>query len=346
MANLFAPSPSLAAWHELSETVALVAEKLPKNVDILNFERVCKLWKESRVPLPGIVQMQRLGTPQLVWLKRNMHRIQYYTLALGESAQATCDFEALLEQSLETFCAPPCLLKQLTIVQGAALHNTPRRWTMPNCLGRLTSLQKLHLNCCSMLAIPPDVLITLSALTDLELRSNYLECLPNFEQLGRLRRMAIQDCAKLVDIDNVGHLTALITLLVGSCGDLKRMPSLENLGSTLHCLEIVDCPTLDTWPNHVQKLAKLESLTLRDTNVEFPAGPQPVTSLTRLDVGNTGGVEPYWADAGRFPHLASLTVGGYGMDKLPENLGGAARLTELVLDNCFLHEPISWGELQ
>lgn len=348
MEDLSVPAPSSTAWHEMMEIVCQVANKLPTNADIFSAERVCKLWRETRVALPGKVQMQRLGAPQLAWLKRNAHRISYYTLTLKDSLKDTSDFESLLAESLGAFCAPDCLLRQLIIVQGAVVaapDDSPPQWALPSCLGSLTDLQKLYLNCCSMSAVPADILTALCGLTDLELKSNHLECLPEVQQLSRLQRLAIQDCAKLVDIDDVGELTTLVTLMLGPCSELKRMPSLENLAPTLQRLEIVDCPSMVTWPHNVQKLEKLQVLTLRKTNVVFPDELRQVSTLTRLDLGNTGGIQPYYADARRFPYLASLTLRNYTMPRLPLKLGDVTKLTELMLDNCNLQQT-AWGELQ
>jgi len=205
--------------------------------------------------------------------------------------------------------------------------------TLPGWMEELTELQDLQLFGCDMstMAFLPDELRDLPELREITLdgfpethwlvesagtlsvlqslrvvNAPTLVDLPNMRGSGAVR-LALSDCAQLVDLHALADMRRLVELSLSLCRSLVRIPSFQGLVSLrelrvencvalrwlpehihaarLHVLDLVRTPSLNNLASVLGTLTALEELVLRDSGLsETPACLHACTRLQHLEI--------------------------------------------------------------
>ncbi|CAN6446198.1 unnamed protein product [Victoria cruziana] len=210
---------------------------------------------------------------------------------------------------------------------------------LPEQIYGLTSLQKLDLSCCKIIALPlqygdsksSEQLGKLQVLLLSECRK--LTKCPDFGKMPNLKRLSFKDCEKMNDIDpSIGHLKRLIRLDLGSCSSLEELPQeigqltsleeldlsscsqisslLESMGhlKQLKSLDLSSCSSLQEVPKSIMSLDQLETLSIYRCDLLKSLPPLP-PSLIRLDANSCSLLESV-GDISNVKGLQNLDLGG------------------------------------
>jgi len=170
-------------------------------------------------------------------------------------------------------------LRSLTIQNFSALH------ILPESIGRLTSLEILHIEGCHPLQELPGM-SAMKHLTSFTLDNSVLKELPCLGHMNRLQYLylwSLSDLAKLPS--SIGNLTGLRDLRIVSCRMIMELPTIEGLMS-LETLHIESCDTLRELPASIDALMVLQTLHLNllPNLKALPVSIGALIALTNLNV--------------------------------------------------------------
>ncbi|XP_015963059.1 disease resistance protein RGA2-like [Arachis duranensis] len=167
-------------------------------------------------------------------------------------------------------------VKQLTISSFRKLK------VLPQELGTLSSLQKLHIHDC----------VELESLAE-----------NVFQGLSSLRRLIISDCQRLKSLSSVvEHLTCLESLRILFCPELTTLPTNMNKLTALHHVFIEG-----RVPEGLQCIPSLKSLTLLVVD-SLPEWLGDMTSLESLYIGRSPRIRSLPSSFRNLTNLRSLTI--------------------------------------
>ena len=214
---------------------------------------------------------------------------------------------------------------------------------LPESLGRLTQLQKLHIGG-NQLAALPQWLAKLTQLQSLGLWSNQLTAMP--ESLGWLTQLQSLEFwgNQLTEVPEwVGQLTQLRSLDL-SLNELAALPASLGQLTQLQSLDLSD-NQLTVLPESLGQLTQLKSLRLSANQLTAPEWVGQLTQLRSLDLSlNELAALP--ASLGQLTQLQSLDLFDNQLTELPESLGQLTQLKSLDLwSNQLTALPKSLGQL-
>jgi hypothetical protein len=262
-----------------------------------------------------------------------------------------CDSACVLQRvkvgNFEAMLSLPKMLLSTTSLQHLKLSNIPSL-TAFDVLP--TFLQSLHISGCENLAFPPA-----------ETWSNY----------ASLVTLMLVSCDALTSFPLNGF-PVLQSLFILSCNSLQFFFISEissHCPSTLQSLEVYDCNALRSFPQRMETLTSLESLTLRpllpcyeggclppklrliNIDSQSPRTTMPVTgwgiqnlnALSDLHIGGDGIVNSLLKERLLPISLVSLTIKNLSKRKsLPRNgLQHLSTLENLIFENCSRLESLS-----
>ncbi|KAH7689399.1 P-loop containing nucleoside triphosphate hydrolase protein [Dioscorea alata] len=143
----------------------------------------------------------------------------------------------------------PCLdyLKIVECDEVNGLH-WPISSQLPQCLYGLSSLIILKLRSAKIKNFPTEVMATLHALCELNLRDcNELSSLEGLQALPSLRYLYITECHKFKSWC-MEEMPMLCEIVISSCQDLASLPTWLHRLPSLSKLSILKCPKLDSLP--------------------------------------------------------------------------------------------------
>ncbi|XP_022722530.1 TMV resistance protein N-like [Durio zibethinus] len=120
----------------------------------------------------------------------------------------------------------------------------------------------------------------------LDLSYSYLGKTPNFAKLSSLRRLELEGCTGLVEVDqSIGHLEKLEFLNLAKCKNISELPdSICNLRS-LETMNLNGCSKLCSLPEHLGKLEALRKLVLSGSAItELPSSIGLLKNLEDLSL--------------------------------------------------------------
>ncbi|WJX25681.1 hypothetical protein P8452_14697 [Trifolium repens] len=264
-----------------------------------------------------------------------------------------CDSARVLQRvkvwNFETMLSVPKMLLSTTSLQHLVLYNIPSLTAFPDD-GLPTFLKSLEIASCENLAFPPP------------------ETWSNYTSLVTLR---LSDCDALTSFPLNGF-PVLQRLCIESCNSLQCFFISEissHCPSTLQLLVVYDCDALKSFPQRMETLTSLESLTLKPLlpcyeggclppklrliNIESqsPSTTMPVTgwgiqnlnALSDLRIGGDGIVNSLLKERLLPISLVSLTINNLSKRKsLPRNgLQHLSSLENLIFNNCSRLESFS-----
>ncbi|GJP69913.1 hypothetical protein CLOP_g911 [Closterium sp. NIES-67] len=216
----------------------------------------------------------------------------------------------------------PESIGRLAALEWLELNCSCSNGALPDSLGGLGSLNKLHLQCGNLEWLPEGI-HQLICLEELELRGCHkMEHLqPEFGFFGALKKLTIEAFSSLPD--TLGGLS-LLEVATLARGTLTSLPPSFCLLSRLHTLTIAHCDYMITLPTAFGALCSLERLSFiscRDIQ------SLPDSSLSSLI------------------HLAITEC--YDFSTLPETFGSLPRVARLTIAGChsFTHLPASFSSL-
>ncbi|KAI5002361.1 hypothetical protein ZWY2020_027011 [Hordeum vulgare] len=175
--------------------------------------------------------------------------------------------------------------------------------TLPECLGRLTSLEDVIVLDCPKLISFPESMKNLTALKTLCLKGcDGLEILPEgIGQLISLQRFYLSVCYNLTSFpESMKNLISLRIIWLNVCPGLDVFPEWLGQLTTLQELSIIRCPNLTSLPQSIQNLAELKKLHIEDCPI-----------LLQRCQGQ---------DAHKISHIPELTLRNNEKMELPEAL--------------------------
>lgn len=186
------------------------------------------------------------------------------------------------------------------------LDNCDRLKALPETIGHMVGLRKLHLSGCKAVVYIPSSLSRLSNLQELSLSAKGLSSLPNcLDSLVGLRHFELFDIGTCTKIDFVycfrylqelylskidkpseciTELIQLKKLFLSLSADVKKLPDYLVQLCRLRELYVHDCVGLETLPNCINKLTDLRVLDLTNCSklTELPDGICQMTQLQKL----------------------------------------------------------------
>ena len=164
---------------------------------------------------------------------------------------------------------------------------------LPSSISNLKSLKTLVLSKCFSLTKLPKRLENMMALTELnmentaikQLPSSFLllinletlsfrrcECLiesPKFVRTSRLRKLILEGCIRLVEInESIGFLKRLFSLNLRSCKKLRNLPSVISNLESLEFLDLEECCKVEELPEQLGNMTALASLNVGRTAIK------------------------------------------------------------------------------
>ncbi|XP_038877735.1 disease resistance protein RPS6-like, partial [Benincasa hispida] len=230
--------------------------------------------------------------------------------------------------------------------------------TIPKSVVSLGKLITLDLDHCSNLKKIPNYLI-LKSLKVLKLsHCKRFVKLPDFSAASNLEKLYLKECTNLRMIhESIGSLNKLVTLDLGKCSNLEKLPSYLTLKS-LECLNLAHCKKLDEIPDFSsalnlkslyleqctnlrvihESIGCLDSLVTLDirqcTNLEKLPSYLKLKSLKHLELSGCCKLELFPKIAENMKSLMSLHLDFTGIRELPSSIGYLTSLLLLNLDGC------------
>ncbi|XVE80878.1 hypothetical protein DITRI_Ditri15bG0016500 [Diplodiscus trichospermus] len=243
----------------------------------------------------------------------------------------------------------PSGLRTCTSLRELDIFDCTNLKSIPEDVGQLHSLRELRVrDCHNLKSFPEQSLGCLTRLKILELGpfSEELEEFPGLSSIHHLQssleELTLTGWEKLSFLpDQLQHLTALKTLLIGSFSEVKALPEwLGNL-SSLRELYINDCENLGHLPSKeaMQRLSNLKTLewgSFSREQEEFPGLSSIHHLYSFFKVSTLKGKLSFLPD--QLQHLTALErlmIRSFsGVKALPEWLGNLSSLRELYIKDC------------
>ncbi|XP_021822813.1 putative disease resistance protein RGA4 [Prunus avium] len=174
-------------------------------------------------------------------------------------------------------------------ITSVEIEDFPNLVSLPDQgMGRLISLQRLHISNCPKLASLPEGIGNLTLLQEFEIEDfPNLVSLPD-QGMGRLislQRLHISNCPKLASLpEGISNLKSLSNLRIRCLPNLASLPVGLRCLISLQELEIWDCLKLASLPEGMGNLKSLQLLSISDCPnlASLPEGPCCLASLKRL----------------------------------------------------------------
>ncbi|XP_050209746.1 disease resistance protein RPV1-like isoform X2 [Mercurialis annua] len=207
------------------------------------------------------------------------------------------------------------------------------------------NLQKLNLNCTSMIEVPPPVHLLVSTLVEVWIEScrNVSNLPDSFHKLKSLEKLSLCNWSELESFPEISEPMNLESVDLSYCKKLKRLPdSICNLKSLeflildgtaikeipisiehLHCLvsfELRDCKYLESLPSCISRLPELGNLYINGCT-SLRSLPELPPSLQILDAHNCISLNTISIKCREYCNLAHLDF--TNCSKLDENVLGA-----------------------
>ena len=192
----------------------------------------------------------------------------------------------------------PNSIQYLTQLEDLTLYCCRSLTTLPETIGQLKNLRRLHINLCDIKKLP-DSIVALKELTELHIISPDLSELPeNIGELNKIQKLSISgrmgtttlnhlpDSIKnLTDLkklhisglpyltalpDSMGELTALKYLEIWQCKRLSSIPASIAQLPKLRKFEIIECHSLNDIPERIQQLTCFACYAYRSERLERP----------------------------------------------------------------------------
>ncbi|GLJ35497.1 hypothetical protein SUGI_0713790 [Cryptomeria japonica] len=275
-------------------------------LELYNSQMIVGLWKdEDEAPL----QLQVLiisGCPNLAIIPKSIGFLQklkkmslYYCNVESLPDEFCClqNLEYLMLQSCKMLSLLPNCFGGLTKLRHLNLSFCDQLKLLPNSFKQLTLLQNLNLERCHMLSLQLDILENMKNLQYVNLGwCEQVEELPRhitnqaclselYAERTRLRELPI----------NIGELSKLRVMTIGSCQGCFQMQSLPDSIGSLNLLEILELENLqvESLPKSLRHLINLQKLRITNCPIsELDFGCGPFTSwLSIHKVDNIQGLQ-------------------------------------------------------
>ncbi|XP_059063945.1 disease resistance protein Roq1 [Cryptomeria japonica] len=258
-------------------------------LELYNSQMIVGLWKdEDEAPL----QLQVLiisGCPNLAIIPKSIGFLQklkkmslYYCNVESLPDEFCClqNLEYLMLQSCKMLSLLPNCFGGLTKLRHLNLSFCDQLKLLPNSFKQLTLLQNLNLERCHMLSLQLDILENMKNLQYVNLGwCEQVEELPRhitnqaclselYAERTRLRELPI----------NIGELSKLRVMTIGSCQGCFQMQSLPDSIGSLNLLEILELENLqvESLPKSLRHLINLQKLRITNcpiSELDFGCGP-------------------------------------------------------------------------
>jgi Leucine-rich repeat (LRR) protein len=186
------------------------------------------------------------------------------------------------------------------------LDNCDRLKALPETIGYMVGLRKLHLSGCKAVVYIPSSLSSLSNLQELSLSAKGLSSLPNcLESLVGMRHFELFDISACTKIDfvysfkylqelylskvekpseSITELMELKKLFLSLSAEVRQLPDYIVQLSRLRELYLHDCAGLEALPNCINKLTNMRILDMTNCSklTELPDGIGQMTQLQKL----------------------------------------------------------------
>ncbi|XP_043688000.1 disease resistance protein RUN1-like [Telopea speciosissima] len=212
----------------------------------------------------------------------------------------------------------------------------------------------------------------LSKLKDLNLsQSSYLTHTPDFSGLPNLEKLILNDCRRLVEVDeSIGHLKKLVNLDLQKCKRLRNLPSSVSKLASLETLDISYCSKIEKLPEGIGNLKRLTVLDARQTAIvelpysfgllknlttyshvwkyglQYSDAPVSVSfygccslkhlTLVHCKLRNDDIPDDFWM----LNSLESLDLSVNYFERLPSSIGHLSKLETLKVSNCMKLETL------
>ena len=173
-------------------------------------------------------------------------------------------------------------------LRDISLANTAIK-ELPHSIRHLTRIKRLSLDNCKNLRSLPGHICQMKALKEISVNGcSNLECFEIIEDMEHLERLYLCDVVITKLSSSIEHLKGLIWLELNNCENLETLPnSIGNL-TRLQDLLVHNCPRLQKLPNSLRSLqCCLKTLDLSGCNLmegEIPSDLWCLSSLKCLDV--------------------------------------------------------------
>ncbi|KAH7835991.1 hypothetical protein Vadar_031816 [Vaccinium darrowii] len=239
-----------------------------KHLEINHCKSLSSL-SESFGHLTALEVLDVRGCPKLVTIPetiKHLNSLRHLTL----DGEPTFRFlgEVLTVTELKTL---PEALQHVTSLQSLSIRSYPGLTSLPDWLGKLSSLQSLTIEYCRKIQSLPEALQHATSLQSLSIHDLELTSLPDgLGKLSSLQSLTISDCWKIQSLpEALQHATSLQSLLLSSCLELSSLPEWLGNFSSLQSLTIRYCPKIQSLPQSIQSLTKLKTLFISDYSTEL-----------------------------------------------------------------------------
>ncbi|XP_067946311.1 malignant fibrous histiocytoma-amplified sequence 1 homolog [Watersipora subatra] len=231
-------------------------------------------------------------------------------------------------------------LSSLTQLEELQLSDNNFKEGLPEVVGTLTSLTELHLIDCQLQDLPE----SLSSLTQLEWlwlsNNNFKEGLPEVVgALTSLARLDLDSC-QLHDLpESLSSLTQLEWLWLSNNNFKEGLPEVVGALTSLARLDLDSCQLHDL-PESLSSLTQLKELWLSRNNFKdgLPEAVGALTSLTELYLDSCQ-LQDLPESLSSLTQLERLYLSNNNFKEgLPEVVGTLTSLARLDLDSCQLHD--------
>ncbi|XP_050373452.1 disease resistance protein RUN1-like [Argentina anserina] len=230
---------------------------------------------------------------------------------------------------------------------------------LPQSIFRLTKLEKLSLNRCSVLKELPEEIGKLCSLKEFSLNGSALKKLPNsIGSLANLEKLSLLWCKSLTALPtSIGKLEFLkelstygtpLTELPVTIGRLSSLRKLE-IGDQIQSSTTDSVGGLSSLPDSVGELNSLVELKIEQASIkDLPEKIGDLKTLEKLELRNCELLTSLPESIGRMRALTSIIITAPNITELPESVGMLENLTMLRLDRCkqFRKLPASIGQLK
>lgn len=236
------------------------------------------------------------------------------------------------------------IFRKLTALQRLKMDRCTME-RLPESFGTtFIALQSLNLDLCTELVALPETFGQLKALHTLEMSGDYsnqmaLESLPtSLGNLAALQTLKLGFCVQLVVLPNsFGRLKKLQTLSMESCEALLALP--ESFGDLedLQVLKLESCIQLAALPASFGQLKKLQTLSMVRCHAlqELPASFGGLEELQVLELDHCRELAALLASFGQLKKLQVLSMTYCTtLQELPKSFGDLEELQVLKLDRC------------
>ncbi|MED6146142.1 hypothetical protein PIB30_031734 [Stylosanthes scabra] len=183
---------------------------------------------------------------------------------------------------------PTALFYDAPNLQQLSFANCKNLKELDSSVGRLNP-KILDASCCSKLRSFPSLrLPSLEKLSQLDLSSTDIIAIPDLSSAPNLQELSFSNCESLFAIDkSVGLLGKLRLLNASGCCKLESFPPLSL--PSLEELDLSWCSSLQKFPETLDKMEKITSLTLQYSSIkELPNSIQNLTRLQTLEMLECG----------------------------------------------------------